>query len=122
MRMSRVLLIGKEWKARALLRAQLIEEGLEVEAHESVSEALQSLQASPMLPALLIADLAASDDPSTESDQLRAWTARIPIWIIASHTLIMGKSLKGRGFELILYRPVDMQELVNQIKRRLENP
>ncbi len=120
--MSRVLLIGKEWKARALLRAQLIEEGLEVEAHESVSDALQSLQASPMLPALLIADLAASDDPSTESDQLRAWTARIPIWIIASHTMIMGKSLQGRGFELILYRPVDMQELVNQIKRRLENP
>ncbi len=55
--MNRVLLVGKDWQARALLRAQLIEEGLKVEAHETVQEAVESLEMSPLLPGLLVADL-----------------------------------------------------------------
>ncbi len=120
--MAEVVLAGKDWKARALLRAQLIEEGLGVEAHESVGAALESLEASPGLPGLLIADLASSDNPSADADQLASWTALIPIWILASHTLIVDKSLKGRGFEMILFRPVDLRELVAQIKQRLDKP
>lgn len=118
--MTQVLLAGKDWKARALLRAQLIEEGLEVEAHETVSAALESLAGSSLLPALLVADLFASDDPSAELDQLASWTNQIPIWIIASRSLVVEKGLQGHGFEVILYRPVDVGELVEQIKRRLE--
>ncbi|PYV11354.1 MAG: hypothetical protein DMG23_04550 [Acidobacteria bacterium] len=79
--MNLVLLVGKEWKARVLLRAQLIEEGLEVEAHESVRSALESL--------------------------------------VAGLNLITSKILRGREFELILTRPVDVGELVAQIKQRV---
>ncbi len=117
--MSQLLLIGKDWTARALLRAQLIEEGIDVEAHESVSEALDTLETSPMLPALLIVDLTASDHPAADADQLAGWTAHIPVWIIASRATIVGENLRGRGFEIILFRPVDINELVDQIKRRL---
>ena len=117
--MNLVLLVGKEWKARALLRAQLIEEGLEVEAHESVGSALESLEASPAIPSLLIADLAESDDPSADAEKLARWTARVPVWVIASLNLITNKLLRGREFELILTRPVDMGELVAQIKQRV---
>ncbi len=120
--MAEVVLAGKEWKARALLRAQLIEEGLDVEAHESVGAALESLEPSPILPGLLIADLASSDDPSADVDQLASWTGQIPIWIIASRAMIVEKSLKGRGFEMVLFRPLDLHELVDQIKQRLDNP
>ena len=38
--MTQVLLAGKDWQARALVRAQLIEEGLDVEADETIREAL----------------------------------------------------------------------------------
>lgn len=118
--MSHVMLVGKDWQARALLRAQLIEEGLDVEAHESVADALESLEAGPVLPALLVADLTASDDPAADADQLAAWAAQLPVWVIAGRSTIVGTRLKGRGFQMILFRPLDMKELVDQIKRRLE--
>jgi len=117
--MNLVLLVGKEWKARALLRSQLIEEGLEVEAHESVRSALESLEAGPAMPSLLVADLAESDDPSADTEHLARWTARVPIWVIAGLNLITSKILRGREFELILTRPVDVGELVAQIKQRV---
>ena len=118
--MPEVIVVGKDWQTRALLRAQLIEEGLEVEAYETVSSALENVAKSGVLPKLLIADLSRSDDLSAEVGQLARWAKRIPTWIIASHTLIVGKDLKGRGFEVILLRPVDLGELVEQIKQRLE--
>lgn len=116
---SRLLLVGKDWQARALLRAQLIEDGLDVEAHESVAEAVESLESAPALPALLLADLSASDQPAAEAEQLAAWAKELPIWVVASKTVILDRSLKGRGFEMIFYRPVDMEELIAQIKRRM---
>lgn len=118
--MNRVLIVGKDWQARALLRAQLIEEGVDVEAHESVSDAISSLEASAVLPALFIADLFDSDHPAADIDELAKWSQDVPVWIIASHSMITDANLKGRGFELILFRPVDLGELVGQIKRRVE--
>jgi len=118
--MAQILLAGQDWQARALLRAQLLEEGLDVEAYETVRDALASLGASPLLPALLLADLSSSDDPSIDAELLSAWTRQIPTWVIASRSLIVGKSLKGRGFQMILFKPVDVGELVEQIKQRLE--
>jgi CheY-like chemotaxis protein len=118
--MNRVLLAGKDWQARALLRAQLIEEGVHVEAHETVSDALTSLQGRDFLPALFVADLYASDNPAGDADDLAHWTPDIPVWIIASRSVIDEENLKGRGFEMVLFRPVDVGELVGQIKRRVE--
>lgn len=112
--------MGKDWKARALLRAQLLEEGFEVEAHETAGAALEGLERQPYLPALLIADLSASDNPDAEVNQLASRAGRIPIWIIASRTLDVEGGLEGRGFERIFFRPVDAGELVKQIKQRLK--
>lgn len=113
-----IVLVGKDWSARALLRAQLIEEGLAVEAHETAGAALEGRKAGTF-PALLIADLTASENPAAEVDQLTRWTKRIPIWVVASRTLRVEGGLDGRGFELILFRPLDAGNLVDQIKRRL---
>ncbi len=117
--MPEVLLAGKDWTTRALLRAQLIEEGVDVEAHDGVASAIESLEANPALPVLVIADLSASDDPSRDADQLARWAKDISIWVIASPSVIVEKGLKGRGFEMALFRPVDMNELVRQVRERL---
>ncbi len=117
--MKQVFLVGKDWKARALLRAQLLEEGLEVEAHETAGSALKSLERPPWLPALLIADLSASDNPNAEVNQLASRADHIPIWIIASRTLHVEGALETRGFEVVFFRPLDVGKLVNRIKRRL---
>jgi len=118
--MTQILLIGKDWQARSLLRAQLLEEGLAVEAHETVRGALAGLEGGALHPGLLVADLSSSDDPAADAETLAAWSREIPTWIIASRSLITEKSLKGRGFEMILFKPVDVGELVGQIKARLE--
>jgi CheY-like chemotaxis protein len=117
---SRILLAGKDWQSRALLRAQLLEEGFDVEAHESVSEALATLAPGATLPDLFIADVSASDNPSADVESLSTWTLQVPTWIIASRSYIIEKGLRGHGFEMILLRPVDLGELVEQIKRRLD--
>jgi DNA-binding response OmpR family regulator len=116
--MAEVVLIGKEWQARALVRAQLIEEGVDVEAFRTTREAMESL--GELLPSLLVADFSESDDLSAEIDELTRWSRQIPIWIVAGRSLIAGKNLHGRGFEMILLRPIDVGELVDQIKHRLE--
>ena len=118
--MSKVLIAGKDWQARALLRAQLLEEGFEVEAHETAPEALSTLSSAADLPDLLLADISASDDPSADVEALAAWSRRVPIWVIASRSYIIEKGLRGHGFEMTLLRPVDVGELVEQIKQRLE--
>ncbi len=118
--MRHILIAGKDWQARALLRAQLLEEGLEVEAYETIPDALAALGPGTNLPNLFIADVSASDDPSADVEALSAWSRKLPIWIIATRTYIIDKGLRGHGFEMILLRPVDVGELVEQIKRRLE--
>jgi CheY-like chemotaxis protein len=116
---AQVFLAGKDWQARALLRAQLIEEGVSVEAYETVEEALAQLELYPLLPKLLIADITASDHPSADVECLTIWARRIPIWIIASHTSSLKGGLEGRGFETLLFRPVDVGKLLQQIRHRL---
>ena len=113
-----VILIGKNWQARALVRAQLIEEGVDAEAHLTAKEALEGI--GEVLPGLIVADLTESDSVVAEIDALAKWARQIPIWIIAGRDLIAGKLLRGRGFELVLFRPIDVGELVEQIKRRVE--
>ena len=123
--MAQVILIGEDWRSRALLRAQLIEEGLSVEAYELLSEALRSPPdasiggASPSPPSLLIADISASVDAAAEVARLAPWSKWIPIWIIASRSAIQEKELRDRGFEAVLFRPVDIGELVERVKRRI---
>ena len=117
--MAQVFLASKDWQARALLRAQLLEEGVKVEGYETVQEALAQAESSSVLPALLIADISANDHPSADVESLASWAKRIPIWIIASHTSSVKAGLEGRDFDMLVYRPVDMGKLVEQIRQRL---
>jgi CheY-like chemotaxis protein len=117
---AQVFLAGKDWRLRALLRAQLIEEGVSVEAFETIAEALARLEFFPVAPALFIADISASDRPSAEVERLALWARRIPTWVIATHTSSVTGGLEGRGFERLLFRPLDLGKLVEMIRQRLK--
>jgi len=118
--MSQIFIAGKDWQARALVRAQLLEEGFEVEAYETVRDAVAALETGAAPPDLFIVDISASDDPSSDVELLASWSRKVPMWIIASQTFIVEKGLRGHGFEMTLLRPVDVGELVDQITQRLE--
>lgn len=117
--MAWVVLISSDWKTRALIRAQLIEEGLDVEAHDGARNALAQLEGSGPAPELLVADISTSDDPAADIDELGRLASRMPIWIIAGRALKLKQLLESRGFERILFRPIDLGELVERIRRRV---
>ncbi|MBI4463377.1 MAG: hypothetical protein HY647_01625 [Acidobacteria bacterium] len=115
-----ILLIGKDWKFRALLRAQLLEEGFEVKAYETVSGALEDVAQHFHPPQLILTDLSASDNPSAELEELAKWAARIPTWLLTSRTATPETEIAERGFERVLFRPIRLGELVSQIQERLK--
>ena len=92
-----------------------------MEADSTVEEALARLEASAVLPGLLIADAASSDNPCADVERLRLWAKRVPIWLIVSHALNLSVGLEPCGFEAVLFRPLDMGVLVRQIKERLQD-
>ena len=112
-----VFLAGQDWRTRALLRAQLLEEGIAVEADATIEESVARLEASTVLPRLLVADVTTSDDPAVDVERLKPWAKRLPIWLIASRALNPVAGLEQHGFEAVLLLPVDLGELVGQIKQ-----
>jgi CheY-like chemotaxis protein len=121
---SGVLIVSGDWRSRALLRAQLIEEGCEVRAYESLRDAAGVLRISPeaikktsgFTTGLVVADLS-ENGTRHEMDQLLRLTQRVPVWVIASRRGTPEPELKG--FERVFFRPVDMRDLVEEIKRRV---
>lgn len=90
-----------------------------VEAFEESRGALASLAPAKPAPSLLIADLSSSGDPGSEAELLSHRAHQFPIWVISSHALTVDAKLTTRGFEGILFRPVDLGELVDDIKQRV---
>ena len=117
--MNRVILAGKDWTARALLRAQLIEEGFDVEAYEDVEAVVHCLWASREMPPLLIADLFESKKPAEDIATLSHWAKLLPIWLLAINSTVGAATLESRGFERVFFRPLDVGKLVQEIKERL---
>jgi DNA-binding NtrC family response regulator len=118
--MAQILITGKDWAARALLRAQLIEEGFEVEAHEDLQTVVDRLWGSRDMPSLVIVDLFESGNPVEDIATLSHWAKLLPIWILAGHGTSEAGALEGRGFERVVFRPLDVGKLVQEIKQRLE--
>ncbi len=115
--MAQLVLVGKDWKTRALLRAQLLEEGVEVEAYESLQDALHAVTAS--LPVLLVADLTASDDIGADIHSLADWAPNVPTWILAGHSPQVAKRLEGHNVERVFFRPLDVGHLASLIRSRV---
>jgi DNA-binding NtrC family response regulator len=117
--MAQILISGKDWNARALLRAQLIEEGFDVEAFENAQEVVRLLWTSQTMPSLLIADVFESEAPAADAVLLASWAKLVPIWILAGHSSSGPATPEGQGFERVLSRPLDVGRLVQEIKVRL---
>jgi CheY-like chemotaxis protein len=117
--MPRVLLVGRDWRSRALLRAQLLEDGIDVEAYETSRDALNTVTDLRDLPKLLVADLHLNPRPEAEIDLLTKWARSIPVWVVTGHTLRIDRDLKAAGFERVFQRPVEIKQLVAEIKQRV---
>ncbi len=119
--MARVLVAGTDWRFRALVRAQLLEEGVEAEAYETAREALSGVRNLNALPALLVVDLFDRRDPHAELQLLAKWASLVPAWIIARPSLAAEIEAGEIRAERVIYRPVDVGELIKEIKQRISS-
>jgi CheY-like chemotaxis protein len=134
-----VLIISRDWQLRALLRAQLIEDGVDVRASTSPKEAAALVARRPFegpgpeaegqerwfSPALVLADLSVTPGRA-EAEELATLPGKllpgVPLWIVASRGEGGNESierLRGPGLEEVLFRPIDLGALVKAIKLRL---
>jgi DNA-binding NtrC family response regulator len=113
-----VLIVSRDWRSRALLRAQLLEEGLLVRAYESIRDAATVIGSRSFKPGLLVADIS-DDGRQNEIDRLAHAVRLMPVWVIAGRATVNEAELRDRGFERVFFRPVGIGELVEAIKQRL---
>lgn len=112
--MPQICIVGRDWKFRALVRAELREQGYEALGMETLDEVGQSLACGEVSPAALVFDLSESDDPDRDIDTLRLLARALPVLLIASHSNAPALATAPEGITL-LFRPLAIADVVNRI-------
>ena len=106
---SRIWLIARDWTLRALVRAQLLEEGHEVTAVEDWEALADLIQDDVMAPALIIAELA-GDEPPHVVALLRSLPVRR--LVIRGSGAPSVEALRSAGVDAVLSRPCTVGEVI----------
>jgi hypothetical protein len=106
-----IVLLGPEWPERALLRAQLIEEGHEVVAIDEWP--LPRLYRQPgMTPRVLLIDLHGLPDPRGTLDAVRSVMPPERVLVVTALGTLPGDEVRGLGFHVV-ERPASIGEVVS---------
>lgn len=112
-----MLLVGAEWRPRALLRAQLIEAGLDVVATDAWTTARDHLL-SAAAPRLVVVDLQGLADPEAALRELAALMPPARVLIIRAAATVAEETIHALGFRT-LTRPIRIAEIVEQVRGTL---
>jgi DNA-binding response OmpR family regulator len=107
--MKTIFVVGQEWSFRALLRAQLREEGYRALGLATLGEAAEALVSSPA-PALLVFDTAGAA-PGEIQRQLPALAARLPVLVVAG-----AQEEVPVRVQRLLRRPLQIAGIVQAVK------
>ena len=105
-----VVVLGAEWRERALLRAQLIEEGYDVVAIDGWPMP-RLYRASGMQPRLLVVDLRGLSEPRRTLNEIAAVVPPGRILVITALGTLSAKEVRRLGFTTI-ERPVSVGAIV----------
>jgi hypothetical protein len=104
-----VIFLGAEWRERALLRAQLIEEGLEVVAIDEWP--MPRVYRLPgMKPRVLLIDLQGLPNPRETLDELRFVLPPDRVLVVTALGALTGNEVRRLGFTAI-ERPVTIGQI-----------
>jgi len=117
--MSDILLIAKQWKARAFIMAQLSEEGYTVMALRTVEEAMMLLCRGLVRPRLIILDTIGQNLGERALADLRGLADGAPILICTGPYDLAQFDFGGMGFMDLLVRPFAVQDVVDAVRRLL---
>jgi CheY-like chemotaxis protein len=114
---ARIWLISPDWEVRALVRAQLLEEGDDVTAMEGWAALESRLQAEEVVPpALVIAELT-GDEPPAALELLRAFPARR--LVLRGAGAPAAAALRAAGIDAVLSRPFSVGDVVRTARALL---
>ncbi|HWP92229.1 MAG TPA: hypothetical protein VNN20_08545 [Thermodesulfobacteriota bacterium] len=121
MKTRAAILIMKDWRERAFLRAQLLEEGIRTLAVETLNEGLDWISDKRIIPAIIIYDNQSQDDPTRDIKILSEHASSIPILIIAAGGKRKAIGLEKAGFKHVITRPVRIGGVVEKVKEILKS-
>lgn len=105
-----IVLLGTEWKPRALLRAQLIEEGFEVLAADSWATVRPYLRPGSK-PRLVIVDLQGLREPDRVLADLQVLMKPKHVLVLAALGTVLQDDIDRFGFR-VAKRPVSIRSIV----------
>jgi hypothetical protein len=105
-----VVLLGPEWPTRALLRAQLLEEGYEIVATDAWPIPRQFLHPG-MNPRLVIVDLRGLPQPRESLAELRVLIPSDRVLIVTALGTLTPEEVRALGFHVVA-RPASVGEIV----------
>ena len=120
--MAEILLVAQAWKLRAMVRAQLLEEGFEVRAWPSLDLALAHLARGGGQPQATILDLQGLDPEASAILDLWQLTGRAPLILcggLLSQSLL---SQEGLPPVTVLLRPFRVADVIAEVRRHLACP
>jgi hypothetical protein len=105
-----IVLLAVDWKPRALIRAQLIEEGFEVMATDTWPM-MRGYLTPGMKPRLAIVDLMGLPDPANVLNDLRGLMEPDRVLVLAAGATVLETDIQRLGFHL-LSRPIVIAQIV----------
>jgi hypothetical protein len=115
-----VVLLGTEWKGRALIRAQLIEEGFDVVATNTWSMMRRHLRPGRK-PHVAIVDLKGLDEPEQVLRDLAVLMKPQRVLILTAIATVPLSEISGLGFHVIR-RPFTIAAVVRAVTLALRGP
>ncbi len=120
MKIRAAIVVVKDWKERAFLRAELIEEGIRTFAVERMCEVEEWLADPSVLPIIIIYDTNNQDNPSRDLKRLSELASHIPLLIIATPAEKREINFDELGLKHIIIRPTRIGDVVGHVKQILK--
>ena len=112
--MMQICVVGREWKFRALVRAELREQGYEALGLESLDQLGSAVASGELSPAVIVFDLAESDNRDRDLATLRQLSVCVPVILIASRADFPDLSDAPQGVT-VLFRPLAVADVVRRV-------
>ena len=120
MKIRAAILAVKDWKERAFIRTELIEEGVKTFAVETMSEVEEWLADPSVLPIIIIYDTNNQEHPTQDLMRLSDLASRIPVLIITTPAEKREINFDELGFEHVIQRPIRIGDVVGSVKEILK--
>lgn len=114
MKIRAAIVIIKDWRERAFLRAELIEDGIRTLAVETMDEAKEWLGDTGVLPLIIIYDTQLQDNTHNDIEYLREYS-RSPILILTGSAEKKTHEIKKLGFKHVIPRPVTIGDVAGKV-------